>query len=118
MPSFATQVFVEGLRVSAQIGINSHEKGRRQDLVVDVELEVEGETWRSIRRTVNYERILAHARAVAEEGHIDLVETFAWKLATACLAEPGAVRVRVRVEKPEALAPHASAGIQITATRD
>ena len=75
--------------------------------------------WRTIGETVNYEHIRRHARAIAEAGHILLVETFAWRLAQACLAEPRALKVRVRVEKPLALAPDAeAAGVEIVVARD
>jgi dihydroneopterin aldolase len=58
------------------------------------------------------------ARAIAAEGHIDLVETFAERLAQACFADDRVTRARVRVEKPLALAPHAAAaGVEITAVR-
>lgn len=116
MPRVQTRVFVRALRVEAEIGLHAHEQGRRQPLIVDVELDLTGEPWRSVHATVDYEKILAHARAVAEEGHTLLVETFAWRLALACLREAGVTRARVRVEKPLALAPHAEgAGVEVVA---
>jgi dihydroneopterin aldolase len=112
------RVFVRGLTVQAAIGVHSHEHGRMQTLVVDVELEVAGEIWRSIHDTVNYERVADHAQALADSGHILLVETFAWRLAQVCLAEPHVISARVRVEKPAALSPHAAAaGVEIRLAR-
>jgi dihydroneopterin aldolase len=111
----AAKVFVRGLTVQAEIGVHDHERDRLQPLVLDVELDVITPAWRSIGDTVNYERIAHHARAVAAAGHIGLVETFAWRLAKACLAEARVTRARVRVEKPDALSPHAAAaGVEIT----
>ncbi len=110
-------VFVRGLTVQAEIGVHGHEQGRRQPLVVDVELEMVRGGWSSIAETVNYEDIGEAARAIAAGGHILLVETFAWRLAQACLADPKVRAVRVRVEKPEAMAP-ASAGVEIELTRE
>lgn len=113
-------MFVRGLTVQAEIGVHAHEEGRSQPLVVDVELEVAAAAagWRSIGETVNYERVGEHARGIAAAGHIGLVETFAWRLANACLGEPQVIRVRVRVEKPMALAPHAqAAGVEIMVER-
>jgi dihydroneopterin aldolase len=47
-----------------------------------------------------------------------VVESFAERLATACLGDPRVLKARVRVEKPLALAPHAAAaGVEITAVR-
>ena len=111
-------VFVRHILVQAEIGIHAHEYGRTQPLIVDVEMEIATEGFENIHDTVNYEHILQKAKAVAAEGHTKLVETYAEHLALACLEEPRALRVRVRVEKPEALAPHAqAAGVEIVVER-
>lgn len=113
-----TKIFVTGLKVEAQIGVYSHEKGKAQPLVVDVELDVSTAGAARLADTVNYETIGTSARAIAAEGHIQLVEYFAERLARACLADPRVMRARVRVEKPLALAPHAAAaGVEITVVR-
>ena len=113
-----TKVFVRALQIEAEIGVYAHEKGRRQPLIVDVELDVAAAGWRALADTVNYEAIAEAARAIAAAGHIGLVESFAQRLAEACFAEPRVLRARVRVEKPHALAPDAAAaGVEITAVR-
>lgn len=112
------KVFVSGLSVQAEIGVHRHEIGKVQPLVVDVELDVPSAGVDRLADTLNYETILAAAQEVAAQGHIMLVETFAERLARACLADPRVTRVRVRVEKPLALAPHAvAAGVEITLVR-
>lgn len=113
-----TKIFVTGLKVDAQIGVYSHEKGKAQPLVVDVELDVPTAGAQRLSETVNYEMVGEAARAIAAEGHIGLVEAFAERLARACLADHRVTRARVRVEKPLALAPHAAAaGVEITVVR-
>ena len=113
-----TKVFVRGLKVEAWIGVYDHEHGRQQPLVIDVELDIAASHCEQLGDTVNYETILQAAQAIAAEGHIDLVETFAERLAQACFADSRVTRARVRVEKPLALAPHAAAaGVEITAVR-
>ena len=113
-----TRVFVTGLKVQAQIGVYRHEIGRLQPLSVDVELDVPSAGAGRLADTLNYETILAAAREVAGQGHIELVETFADRLARACLADPRVTRARVRVEKPLALAPDAvGAGAEIVLER-
>ena len=113
-----TKVFVRGLKVDAWIGVYDHEHGRQQPLVIDVELDVAASHCEDLGDTVNYETILQAAQAIAAEGHIDLVETFAERLAQASFADGRVTRARVRVEKPLALAPHAAAaGVEITAVR-
>jgi dihydroneopterin aldolase len=113
-----TKVFVRGLKVDAEIGVYDHEYGRQQSLIVDVELDVAASHFERLGDTVNYEKIGEAARAIAAEGHVGLVETFAERLAQACFFDPRVTRARVRVEKPAALAPHAAAaGVEITAVR-
>jgi len=112
------RVFVRGLKVEAEVGVYAHERGHTQPLVVDVELDVTTARAEHLSQTVNYETIAAAARELAAEGHIELVETFAERLAERCLVDPRVTRARVRVEKPMALAPHAeAAGVEITAVR-
>ena len=117
--SAMTKVFVRGLKVQAEIGVHRHEIGRVQPLVIDVELDVPSAGAHRLSETLNYETILQAARDVAAGGHIELVETFAERLAQACLADPRVTRARIRVEKPLALAPDAvAAGVELTVARD
>ena len=114
----SSKVFVTGLKVQAQIGVYRHEIGRVQPLIVDVELDVPTSGSDRLAETVNYETILLAAQQLAAEGHIDLVETFAHRLAGRCLADPRVTRARVRIEKPLALAPDAvGAGVEIVVAR-
>jgi dihydroneopterin aldolase len=111
-------VFVRGLKIEAEVGVYAHERGKTQPLIVDVELDVTTVHAERLAQTVNYETIATAARELAAEGHIELVETFAERLAERCLVDPRVTRARVRVEKPLALAPHAeAAGVEITAVR-
>ena len=90
--------------------MNDHEYGRRQPLLADVELDLAPARPEHIGDTVSYSWIVKQAQALAESGHFKLIETFAERLARACLEDSRVSRARVRVEKPEALAPHAAAG--------
>lgn len=113
-----TKVFVRGLAIEAEVGVYPSERGRAQPLVLDVELDVAAAGAEHLSQTVNYETIANAARAIAAEGHIELVELFAERLAAACLADERVTKARVRVEKPLALAPQAqAAGVEITAVR-
>ena len=113
-----SKVFVTGVQVQAQIGVYRHEIGRVQPLIVDVELDVPTNSSDRLVETVNYETILKAAQDLAGQGHVDLVETFAERLARRCLADPRVTRARVRIEKPLALAPHAvGAGVEIVLER-
>lgn len=113
-----SKVFVTGVQVQAEIGVYRHEIGRVQPLIVDVELDVPTDASDRLADTFNYEAILAAAQDLAAQGHVDLVETFAHRLAARCLADPRVTRARVRIEKPLALAPHAvAAGVEIVLGR-
>jgi 7,8-dihydroneopterin aldolase/epimerase/oxygenase len=110
----ASKIFVTGLKVQAEIGVYRHEIGRVQPLIVDVELDVPTNASDRLAETLNYETILQAAHELAAEGHVDLVETFAHRLAARCLTDPRVTRARVRIEKPLALAPDAvAAGVEI-----
>ena len=116
--ALSSKVFVTGLKVQAEIGVYRHEIGRLQPLIVDVEVDVPTDGSDRLAETVNYETILKAAQAVAGEGHMALVETFAHRLAERCLADARVSKARVRVEKPLALAPDAvGAGVEITLAR-
>ena len=110
-------VFVEGLALQAEIGLYDHERGRTQALSVDVELALTPAPAHGIHGTVNYETLAAKTLALAAAGHIELVETFAERLAQACLEHPRAVAVRVRVRKLQAIEGADAAGVELTARR-
>ena len=117
-PRIALQrVFVRGLRLQAEIGVHAHEHGRAQPLMVDVELDAELAASERLADTLNYEKVVAHAHAVLAAGHLQLVETFADRLARACLGDPRVRRVRVRAEKPDALPDAEAAGFELVLER-
>ncbi|MBN9318897.1 MAG: dihydroneopterin aldolase [Caulobacterales bacterium] len=112
------KIFVRGLKVDAEIGVYAHEYGRRQPLVIDVELDAAVAGAERLADTLNYETVANAARDLAENGHWQLVETFAERLAEAMFADPRVSRARVRIEKPLALAPVAeAAGVEIVVVR-
>nr|WP_314122091.1 dihydroneopterin aldolase [uncultured Brevundimonas sp.] len=110
-------VFVRGLEVEAGIGVYDHEQGRLQRLVIDVTLELEPRPIERLGDTINYETVAQAARAIAEAGHVGLVETFAERLARACLEDARVQRATVRIEKPGALAAVIAPGCEIVLAR-
>jgi 7,8-dihydroneopterin aldolase/epimerase/oxygenase len=56
------------------------------------------------RRVINYEKVVAAIRGIADSGHIDLCEGFAERVAAACFADPRVAQVRVTVEKLDVFA--------------
>ena len=113
----ALTVFVRGLKVEAGIGVHAHEQGRLQTLVIDVTLELGPMPVERLADTINYETVAAAARAITAAGHVGLVETFAERLAAACLSDGRVRRCTVRIEKPGALDGAAAAGCELVLTR-
>ena len=115
----SAKIFVRGLTIEARIGVYDHEHGRTQPLVFDVELDVGMGEPTHLSQVLNYEAVVQAAKTLAAQGHVDLVETFAWGLARDLLGDPRVLRARVRVEKPQALAPDAqAAGVEVVLARD
>lgn len=110
-------VFVRGLKLDVGIGVYDHEHGRLQTLVIDVTLEMGPVVVEHLADTINYETVAAAARAIAASGHVGLVETFAERLALACLDDPRVRRVAVRIEKPGALDGAEAAGCALAFSR-
>jgi dihydroneopterin aldolase len=110
-------VFVRGLTVEAGIGVYDHEHGRLQTLVIDATLTLEPAPVERLADTINYETVAEAARAIVAEGHVGLVETFAERLAQACLADARVRRAAVRIEKPGALQGAAAAGCEVVLAR-
>jgi FolB domain len=113
----ALTVFVRGLTVAAGIGVHEHEQGRLQTLTIDVDLELEPRRVERLSDTVNYEVVGKAAQGIVEAGHVGLVETFAERLAVACLAVEPVRRVRVRIGKPGALGGTAEPGCEVVLAR-
>ena len=111
------RVFVRALRLDIEIGVHRHEHGRVQPVVVDVDIDLPAEPVERLADTINYEAVVERARAIAAEGHVMLVETFADRLGHALFEDPRVFRVRVRVEKPEALPEAAGAGCDVVLER-
>lgn len=111
-------VFVRGLTIDAEIGVYAHEHGRRQPLVVEAELTLGEGRIETLADTVNYEIVVERARALAEAGHVKLVEEYAERLALWLMDDPRVLRARVRVDKPEALDGADAAGCEVVFVRD
>ncbi|MGH7021073.1 MAG: dihydroneopterin aldolase [Brevundimonas sp.] len=110
-------VIVRGLEVQAAIGVHAHEHGRLQPLVVDVELDLGAGPINRLSDTLDYEGVARVARELAGGEHIALVETFAERVALACLDDARVLAVKVRVEKPGAIPGAAAAGCEVAYSR-
>ena len=110
------KVRVKNLPLLADIGINPDEIGRRQPLVITVELSLEQTVVSTIAETIDYRRIVKAAEALAET-HIPLIEMFAHALGKTCVRWQGVREACVNIDKPFAL-PRGLAGVEVIVSRD
>lgn len=113
-------VFVNNLRLDAEIGIHPHEQNIKQPVIISVDLTVTEEAapvGDQIESVLCYEGVVNIVRRVIDQGHINLVETMAEQIASACLADDRAQSARVRIEKPTAFVEADSVGVEIERKR-
>ncbi|MBC6440836.1 MAG: dihydroneopterin aldolase [Rhodospirillales bacterium] len=113
------KVFLEGLLLEAEIGVLDHEHGRRQPLIVDITMEVNtgAPDENDLCSVIDYRVAADHARSLVASGHIELVETFVERLASACLKDTRVIKVTVRARKPDAIEDAEAAGVEIARTQ-
>ncbi|HWY62219.1 MAG TPA: dihydroneopterin aldolase [Rhizomicrobium sp.] len=112
-------VFIRNLELPAQIGVFHHEVGKMQPVRINLDLAVEDliDLGDQLSKVVDYGVIEAKIRAILAEGHLNLVETLAERIASACFEDARVRTARVRVEKLHALSAAESAGVEIERTR-
>lgn len=113
-------VFVKDLKLMALIGVYDVEKVKPQPIVVNIDLSVsegEGPKDDDLSHVVSYEIVVKKVEAIVAQGHINLVESLAERIAEACLKDERVIAARVRVEKPEVIPNAASVGVEIERMR-
>jgi dihydroneopterin aldolase len=109
-------VFVRDLVLTCHIGVHQHEKGRPQRVRINLDLgvtEQDGPHHDRLENVVCYEDIVTKVRAVAADGHVNLAETLAERIAGICLQNPLCRSARVRVEKLDVFEDASSVGVEI-----
>jgi dihydroneopterin aldolase len=115
------RILVRDLVLKCLIGIHAHELLAPQRVRVNVEMAVfeqAGPLSDDIANVVSYEDVIEGIKRMLAEGHINLVETLAEKIADLCLGDARVASVRIRVEKLDVYAEAASVGIEIERRRD
>jgi len=109
-------VFVRDLVLDCNIGVHLHEKDRVQRVRINLDLGVlEGDQAHQDRleNVVCYEDIVIKVRAITADGHVNLAETLAERIAAVCLQNPLCRSARVRVEKLKVFDDAGSVGVEI-----
>ncbi len=125
-PAVSTQkrlyrILVRDLVLKCSIGIHAHERLAPQRVRVNIEMaafEQAGPLSDDIANVVSYEDTIDGVKGILANGHINLVETLAEKIASLCLEDGRVASVTVRVEKLDVYAEAASVGIEIERRRD
>ena len=115
------RILVRDLVLKCLIGIHAHELLAPQRVRINVDmavLEQAGPLSDNIANVVSYEDVIEGIKRMLAQGHINLVETLAEKIAALCLNDERVSSVRVRVEKLDVYAEAASVGIEIERRRD
>ena len=110
------RVFVKDLLLRAIIGINDDERVKKQDVLVNIELDADcrpAAASDAIEDAVNYREIAKRTIDLVETSRFFLVEKLAEEIANVCLADPRVAKVRVTVEKPTAVRFAKSVGVSI-----
>jgi D-erythro-7,8-dihydroneopterin triphosphate epimerase len=98
-------ILVRGLSARTIIGVRPEERAKRQDVVIDLALDVAtraGSTDR-LEDAVDYKAVKDQVLAYVEGSRHGLLEALAQGIADLCLARPGVRAVEVTVDKPGAL---------------
>jgi D-erythro-7,8-dihydroneopterin triphosphate epimerase len=110
------QIHIRDLLLRAIIGINDEERRNRQDVLINLTLDVDmraaGES-DDIQDAVNYRSLTKRIIQLVEGSEFYLVEKLAAEIAKICLSDPGVQRACVTVEKPGALRFARSVGVTI-----
>jgi 7,8-dihydroneopterin aldolase/epimerase/oxygenase len=113
-------VFVRDLKLEATLGIYAHEKIQAQRILVNIDLTVDdlgADLGDELSNVVCYETAVRGVQNIVADGHVHLVETLAEAIADQCLQDRRVQAVRVRIEKPDAIAQAASVGVEIERLR-
>ena len=97
---------VSGLRVTCVIGVHADERRTRQDIFLDLELDIDFERAAGsdeVKDTVDYDQLSQAMIDLATEGEFRLIETYAERAANYLLERFAAKRALVQVKKPGAV---------------
>lgn len=97
-------IFVKDFVVDCNVGVYAEEQGVTQKVRFTVEARLAADVFSTddeMAEVPSYADIIDTIVALARGGHINLVETFAERIADACLADKRIIAVRVALEKLE-----------------
>jgi len=116
----ADRIFLRNYVREIEIGAYREEVGITQRVRFDIVLEVTRNTAHiddQVGRVINYDDLIEAIEGLANGPRINLLETFAERLAQLCLIDPRARQVHIRIEKLDRLPGGATLGCEISRRR-
>jgi len=113
-------VFVRDFEIVASVGVFEHEKRYEQRILLSADLAVrddyDGVSDR-LEDVLDYSTLVEGIALLVQQEHVNLLETLAERIARHCLVDQRVERVKVRIEKPDALPMCRSVGVEIERSR-
>ncbi|MDA1331589.1 MAG: dihydroneopterin aldolase [Proteobacteria bacterium] len=114
------KVFLKDMAVSLSIGIHDFEKLNRQNVLINVELDLDPNLRileDAIGETVDYDFLRTSIINLSNTAHFHLQETFCEKILGLCLDHEGVLAARVSSEKTDVYPDCTSVGFEIFQTK-
>jgi dihydroneopterin aldolase/D-erythro-7,8-dihydroneopterin triphosphate epimerase len=114
------RIFIRDLLIRGIIGIHDWEREKKQDILINVEMEADcrpAGLSDNFTEAVDYRAVTKSIIALVETSEFFLVEKLAEEIASVCLENPKVNLARVRVEKPGAVRFSRSVGIEVERNR-
>lgn len=100
------EIHIKNLKIKAIIGINDWERKEKQDVIVNVTLELDASSAAQTDRiedTLNYKTLTKRIISEVESSKFFLLEKLAHHILNLVLEDKKAIRGTVEVDKPQAL---------------
>ena len=115
------RIYIRDLSLRCIIGVFPEERGKRQDVVINVMMETDfaqAAKTDELDDTVDYKVIKKKIIALVEKSEFNLIETMSNRIADICLEDLKVIRVSVTVDKPGALRFARSVAVETTKERN
>lgn len=114
------RIFIHQLRVHTLIGVLTHERVRKQTLIIDIELDTDFSAAAAsddVADAISYAEVAERIIAFAENAEFALLEAFAAALIDALFSDIPATAITLCIEKPGAISATRQVGIHMQRQR-
>ena len=111
------KIFLKDMAVSLSIGIHDFEKLKRQNVLINIELDLDPNLRileDTIAETVDYDFLRTSVVNLSNSAHFHLQETFCEKILALCLDHEGVLAARISSEKTDVYPDCTSVGFEIS----